>query len=90
MTVIEGDRRLPPGFRHPHASEEARSIAEAGLARVPRGIDDERHEIEFELERGEIELAEAVEAVAEAELRLEALREGSSVPERPDRTWVDE
>ncbi len=84
-SVIEGDRTLPAGFRHPHASEEARTIAEAGLilrvqvgsgvhgtsisgqddrdemgiclepqefvtglARVPRGIDDGGHEVEFE------------------------------------------
>ena len=83
--VIEGDKTLPAGFRPPHASEEARSIAAAGLilrvqvgsgvhgtsmtgqddrdemgiclepqrfvtglARVPRGIDDSGHEIEFE------------------------------------------
>jgi len=31
VRVIEGDRRLPAGFDHPHASEEAREIAEAGL-----------------------------------------------------------
>lgn len=31
VTVIEGDRTLPPGFDHPHASEQARAIAEAGL-----------------------------------------------------------
>ncbi|GAB7003029.1 hypothetical protein JCM18899A_05000 [Nocardioides sp. AN3] len=86
VDVIEGERRLPPGFRHPHASEEARTIAEAGmilriqvgsgvhgtsisgqddrdemgiclepaafvtgLARVPRGIDDDAAgEIQFE------------------------------------------
>jgi hypothetical protein len=28
--VIPGDRSLPPGYRHPHASEEARRIAERG------------------------------------------------------------
>ena len=28
---ISGDRSLPVGFVHPHASEEARAIAEAGL-----------------------------------------------------------
>lgn len=28
---IHGDRSLPAGFRHPHASEEARAIAEAGM-----------------------------------------------------------
>jgi hypothetical protein len=31
VSVIEGDRSLPPGFDHPHASEEARAIAEAGM-----------------------------------------------------------
>jgi len=31
VSVIEGDCSLPPGFDHPHASEEARAIAEAGL-----------------------------------------------------------
>ena len=85
VSVVEGERRLPHGFGHPHASEEARAIAEAGmilrvqvgsgvhgtaiggqddrdemgiclepaafvtgLARVPRGIDDEGREIDFE------------------------------------------
>jgi hypothetical protein len=28
---IHGDKSLPAGFRHPHASEEARAIAEAGM-----------------------------------------------------------
>jgi hypothetical protein len=82
---ILGSRSLPAGFRHPHASEEAREVAEAGmilrvqvgsgvhgtsisgqddrdemgicleparfvtgLARVPRGIDGENAEVEFE------------------------------------------
>lgn len=82
---IHGNRSLPPGFRHPHASDEAREIAEAGmilrvqvgsgvhgtsiggqddrdemgicleparfvtgLARVPRGIDVDSGEVEFE------------------------------------------
>jgi uncharacterized protein len=85
VNVVEGDRTLPPGFRHPHASEEARAIAEAGmilrvqvgsgvhgtaitgqddrdemgiclepaeyvtgLSKVPRGIDDDGREVEFE------------------------------------------
>lgn len=30
-TEIYGERSLPEGFRHPHASEEARAIAEAGM-----------------------------------------------------------
>lgn len=29
--MIPGDTSLPPGFDHPHASEEARRIAEAGM-----------------------------------------------------------
>lgn len=29
--AIDGDRSLPPGYRHPHASEEARRIAEDGM-----------------------------------------------------------
>lgn len=28
---IDGDRSLPPGYRHPHASEEARRIASDGM-----------------------------------------------------------
>lgn len=31
VAVISGDRSLPPGFAHPHASEQARVIAERGL-----------------------------------------------------------
>jgi hypothetical protein len=31
VQAIEGDRALPPGFRHPHASEEARRIASEGM-----------------------------------------------------------
>ena len=29
--VVDGDRALPAGYRHPHASEEARQIAERGM-----------------------------------------------------------
>lgn len=84
-SAIEGDKTLPSGFQHPHESEMARLIAEAGLilrvqvgsgvhgtsisgqddrdemgicleppefvtglARVPRGIDDSGHEVQFE------------------------------------------
>jgi hypothetical protein len=39
--VILGDRSLPPGYDHPHASEEARRIAEAGTvlrAQVGSGV----------------------------------------------------
>lgn len=38
MTVIEGDPSLPPGFAHPHASEQGRRIAERGtILRVQVG-----------------------------------------------------
>ena len=40
-TVIDGERTLPPGYRHPHASDEARRIAEQGLvlrAQVGSGV----------------------------------------------------
>ncbi|SDN47269.1 Predicted nucleotidyltransferase [Klenkia soli] len=37
-SVVRGDRSLPPGFDHPHASEEARRIAEQGtILRVQVG-----------------------------------------------------
>ncbi|MBD3924323.1 nucleotidyltransferase domain-containing protein [Nocardioides cavernae] len=85
VSTVHGSRSLPAGFAHPHASEEARTIAEAGmilrvqvgsgvhgtsisgqddrdemgiclepapfvtgLARVPRGIDGEDREVDFE------------------------------------------
>ena len=41
VTVIDGPRALPPGFEHPHASEEARRLAEAGTilrAQVGSGV----------------------------------------------------
>ena len=31
VNVVDGDRRLPSGYPHPHASEEARTIAEHGM-----------------------------------------------------------
>ncbi len=85
VSTVHGSRALPAGFAHPHASEEARAIAEegmilrvqvgsgvhgtsisgqddrdemgicleparfvTGLARVPRGIDGEDREVDFE------------------------------------------
>ncbi|MCL2850351.1 MAG: nucleotidyltransferase domain-containing protein [Micrococcales bacterium] len=39
--VIDGDRTLPEGYQHPHASQEARRIAEQGLvlrAQVGSGV----------------------------------------------------
>jgi uncharacterized protein len=31
VSVIDGPRTLPPGFAHPHASDEARQVAEDGM-----------------------------------------------------------
>jgi uncharacterized protein len=42
------------------------------------------------IRRGEVELDEVVAEVEAAESRLIALRDGSGLPEQPDRRWVDE
>ena len=39
--------------------------------------------------RGEVELADVVEASTEAEARLLELSTSAAVPEQPDRAWVD-
>ncbi len=39
--------------------------------------------------RGDVELAEVLQAVARAEEQLRGLRESSSLPQQPDRQWVD-
>lgn len=31
VSLVPGDRTLPPGYAHPHASEEAREVAEGGM-----------------------------------------------------------
>lgn len=40
--------------------------------------------------QGEVPFSEVLDAVSEAEARLEELRGGSGVPEAPDRAWVDD
>jgi uncharacterized protein len=40
--------------------------------------------------RGEVPMPEVLEAIAEVEERLTALRASSSVPAEPDRAWVDD
>ena len=136
---IAGTTTLPAGFAHPHASEEARLIAEAGLilrvqvgsgvhgtaiagtddrdelglcleppqfvtglARVPNGIRGDGPSVRTlpvpepdraylrSIRRGERPLAEVLDAIAAAEARLERLRDGASVPDEPDRGWVDD
>jgi hypothetical protein len=42
------------------------------------------------IRRGEIPLAEVIDAVTDAETRLVALRSESSVPSEPDRLWIDD
>jgi uncharacterized protein len=42
------------------------------------------------IRRGEIPLAEVIDAVSEAEARLADLQEHSSLPGEPDRRWVDD
>ncbi|HEY6792700.1 MAG TPA: nucleotidyltransferase domain-containing protein [Trebonia sp.] len=41
------------------------------------------------IRRGEVALAEVLEAIGAAEARLVALRDSAGVPEQPDRAWVD-
>ena len=41
------------------------------------------------IRRGEVELSEVLAAVEKAEDRLTELRDASSVPDEPDRAWVD-
>jgi hypothetical protein len=41
------------------------------------------------IRRGEVDLEEVVAAVTSAEQRLIALRESSSLPDEPDRPWID-
>ena len=41
------------------------------------------------IRRGEVGLNEVTEAVAAAEARLTGLRESTSLPDQPDRDWVD-
>jgi hypothetical protein len=42
------------------------------------------------IRRGEVELADVVRAVDRAEARLIELSESTSVPDQPDRNWVDQ
>jgi hypothetical protein len=41
------------------------------------------------IRRGEVALAEVLDAIISAEASLEELKESSSVPSQPDRRWVD-
>jgi predicted nucleotidyltransferase len=42
------------------------------------------------IRRGEVELEEVIEAVSAAEAELIRLKESSTLPDEPDRKWVDE
>ena len=98
VRVVLGDRTLPPGFWHPHASEEAREIAEQGTilrAQVGSGVhgtsisgQDDRDEMGICLEP-----AEYVTGVARVPAELEPDRAapvvrarcGGRVPQRVRR-----
>jgi hypothetical protein len=41
------------------------------------------------IRRGERALAEVLDAISETEARLARLRDSASVPDQPDRHWVD-
>ena len=79
---ILGNNTLPAGFAHPHASEEARRIAEQGMilrTQVGSGVhgtaisgQDDRDEMGICLER------------------LVALGSSRHVPDEPDRGWVND
>lgn len=42
------------------------------------------------IRRGEVPLAEVLDAISSAETQLTQLRQTTSVPEQPDRGWVDD
>jgi hypothetical protein len=131
-SVIRGDTLLPPGFAHPHSSEQARRIAERGTilrAQVGSGlhgksITDQDDRTRWEsassrpntspawrgcptagritlpvpephrgylraVRRGEVALSEVVDATARAEGTIVRPATSSSVPDQPDRDWVD-
>lgn len=66
-----------------------------GLARVPAGTATDASTVPFEqYERhtvwgGEVALGEVIAAVSAAEIRLGELRNSSSLPDEPDRAWID-
>ena len=42
------------------------------------------------IRRGDVQLADVLDTITSAETQLTQLREATSVPEQPDRGWVDD
>jgi hypothetical protein len=83
--LIDGPTELPVGFDHPHASEQARDIAARGMIlRVQVGSGVHGTSISGQDDRDEMG-----RAVSAAEIRLGDLRNSSSLPDKPDRAWID-
>ncbi len=83
VPVIEGDPTLPPGFAHPHASEEARAVAERGtILRVQVGSGVHGTSVEGQDDRDEmgicLEPPEFVTGIARVPAGTEA--DGHTVP----------
>jgi len=58
--------------------------------RITLPVPEPQREYLRSIRRGDIGLAEVVNAVTDAEIRLTELRDSSAVPDQPDRRWVDE
>jgi uncharacterized protein len=58
--------------------------------RITLPVPEPHREYLRSIRRGDVQLAEVVNAVSEAEARLAELRDGSAVPDQPDRRWVDD
>ena len=58
--------------------------------RIPLPVPEPYREYLRSIRRGEVELAEVIEAVSAAEAELIRLKESSTLPDEPDRKWVDE
>lgn len=91
VPVIRGDRTLPPGYDHPHASETARRLAERGqILRVQVGSGVHGTAIGGQDDRDEmgicLEPAAFVTGLARvpAGVRAETPPDGVTAPEGPD------
>ena len=69
------------------AAKVARFPGAAGRITLP--IPEPHREYLRSIRRGERPLAEVLAAVSEAEARLAQLRDSASLPDQPDRGWVD-
>jgi hypothetical protein len=58
--------------------------------RITLPVPEPHREYLRSIRRGDVKLAEVVDVVTEAEARLTGLRDSWSVPDQPDRRWVDD